>query len=74
VNSAYLAIVATLTALMLVIFLATGQPLHLTVTAVIVGAALGLGATYIYSREEELEDDLDFEEDDHIEPAGRADL
>lgn len=55
-NRAYLAIVGALTALMLFIFLATGQPLDLTATAVVLTGGLALGAAYIYSREEAYEE------------------
>jgi hypothetical protein len=65
-NSAYLGIVGALTALMLIIFLATGQPWKLTVTAIPVTALLALGAVYFYSREEEIEEDsgADYPEED----------
>ncbi len=51
-NPASLSIVAGLTVAMLVIFLATGQQLNLTVTAVLVTGGVATLAVFFYAREE----------------------
>jgi hypothetical protein len=64
VNQSLLAIVGALTLLMLIIFLATGQELSLTVTAVLVTGGLGVGAAYFYAREEGAGEPFDEEPED----------
>ena len=61
-NPASLAIVAGLSVVMLVIFLATGQQLNLTITAVVVTGGIATLAVFFYGREEAREE---FEEGDH---------
>jgi len=56
VNPASLSIVAGLTVAMLVIFLATGQQLNLTVTAVLVTGGVATLAVFFYAREEAREE------------------
>ena len=51
-NPASLAIVAVLSAVMLVIFVATGQQLNLTITAVLVTGGIATLAVFFYGREE----------------------
>ena len=55
-NPASLSIVAGLSAAMLVIFLATGQQLNLTVTAVLVTGGVATLAVFFYAREEAREE------------------
>ena len=67
-NPASLAIVAGLSVAMLVIFLATGQQLNLTVTAVLATGGIATLAVFFYGREEAREQ---LEEDDYPdEPPG----
>ncbi len=61
-NPASLAIVAGLSVVMLVIFLATGQQLNLTITAVLVTGGIATLAVFFYGREEAREE---LEEDDY---------
>lgn len=51
-NTTSLAVVAGLSVVMLAIFLATGQQLNLTVTAVLVTGGIATLAVFLYSREE----------------------
>ena len=62
-NPASLAIVAGLSVVMLVIFLATGQQLNLTITAVLVTGGVATLAVFFYGREEAREE-LELEEGD----------
>ena len=55
-NPASLAIVAGLSVAMLVLFLATGQQLNLTVTAVLVTGGIATLAVFFYGREEAREE------------------
>ncbi len=55
-NPASLAIVASLSVVMLVIFLATGQQLNLTITAVVVTGGVATLAVFFYGREEAREE------------------
>jgi len=52
VNPVSLAFVAGLSAVMLVLFLITGQPLNLTITAVPATGVIATLAVYFYGREE----------------------
>ncbi len=61
-NPASLAIVAGLSVVMLVIFLATGQQLNLTITAVLATGGIATLAVFFYAREEAREA---LEEDDY---------
>jgi hypothetical protein len=56
VNPTSLTIVAGLSAAMLVIFVATGQQLNLTVTAVLVTGGIATLAVFFYAREEAREE------------------
>jgi small neutral amino acid transporter SnatA (MarC family) len=56
VNPASLAIVAGLSVAMLVIFLATGQQLNLTITAVLVTGGIATLAVFFHGREEAREE------------------
>ncbi len=51
-NLASLAIVAILSVVMFAIFLATGQQLNLTITAVVFTGGIGTLAVFFYGREE----------------------
>jgi hypothetical protein len=62
VNPVSLAIVAGLSVVMLVIFLATGQQLNLTITAVLATGGIATLAVFFYAREEARET---LEEDDY---------
>ena len=55
-NPASLAIVAGLSVVMLVIFLATGQQLNLTITAVLATGGIATLAVFFYAREEAREE------------------
>lgn len=55
-NPALLAIIGALSALMLIIFLATGQPLHLTISAVLLTGGLSTLAAFFFGREQAAED------------------
>ncbi len=55
-NPASLAIVAGLSVAMLVIFLATGQQLNLTITAVVVTGGVATLAVFFHAREEAREE------------------
>ena len=55
-NPASLAIVAGLSVVMLVIFLATGQQLNLTITAVLATGGIATLAVFFYGREEAREE------------------
>lgn len=61
-NQSLLAVVAFLTAVMLVIFIATSQPLNLTITAVVFTGSLGALAVYFYGREDGRQPDEDDDE------------
>ena len=61
-NPVSLAIVAGLSVVMLVIFVATGQQLNLTVTAVVVTGGIATLAVFFYGREEAREE---LDEDDY---------
>jgi len=56
VNPASLVIVAGLSVVMLVIFLATGQQLNLTITAVLATGGIATLAVFFYGREEAREE------------------
>lgn len=66
-NPVYSAFVVALTFGGLVWFILSGQPTHLTVTFVFVTLALGLGATYIMTRQQAQE--ILSEGDDRQSPA-----
>ena len=55
-NPVSLAIVAGLSVVMLVIFLATGQQLNLTITAVLATGGIATLAVFFYAREEAREE------------------
>ncbi len=55
-NPASLAFVAGLSVVMLVIFVATGQQLNLTITAVVVTGGVATLAVFFYGREEAREE------------------
>ncbi|MEX0683601.1 MAG: hypothetical protein WD904_05795 [Dehalococcoidia bacterium] len=67
-NQSLLAVVGFLTGVMLVIFVATGQPLNLTITAVVFTFVLGVLAVYFYGREDARLADEDYEDDSEAEP------
>ncbi|RLC57886.1 MAG: hypothetical protein DRI30_03500 [Chloroflexi bacterium] len=68
-NPASLTLVAGLSALMLVVFLATGQQLNLTITAVVVTGGIATLAVFFYGREEAREA---LEDDDHTDEPPEA--
>ncbi len=70
-NPASLAIVAGLSVAMLVIFLATGQQLNLTITAVLATGGIATLAVFFYAREEAREalDEDDYPDEPPEAPA-----
>jgi len=69
VNPVSLALVAGLSVVMLVIFVATGQQLNLTITAVLATGCIATLAVFFYAREEAREA---LEEDDYPDDSPEA--
>ncbi len=72
-NPALLGIIAGLSFAMLVIFLATGQQLNLTITAVLATGGIATLAVYFYGREEGNEETGDDYADERPEAPGTPD-